>query len=78
MWLEPTGSIGVARVIRAAPDGYTLCTSNWTKPCRRPCDPIPSSARHPEQYVDPVALLSIPPTLLVARKDFPPTRRGSS
>ena len=62
-------TIGVARVIRAAPDGYTLSAGNSTSHVGGP-------AIYPFTYdilndLEPVALLSISPTLLVARKDFP-------
>src|SRR6478735_668361 len=62
-------TIGVARVIRAAPDGYTLSAGNSTSHVGGP-------AIYPFTYdilndFEPVALLSISPTLLVARKDFP-------
>ena len=62
-------TIGVARVIRAAPDGYTLSAGNSTSHVGGP-------AIYPFTYdilndLEPVALLSVSPTLLVARKDFP-------
>ena len=62
-------TIGVARVIRAAPDGYTLSSGNSTSHVGGP-------AIYPFTYdilndLEPVALLSMSPTLLVARKDFP-------
>jgi tripartite-type tricarboxylate transporter receptor subunit TctC len=62
-------TIGVARVIRAAPDGYTLSAGNSTSHVGGP-------AIYPFQYdiladLEPVALLSISPTLLIARRDFP-------
>ncbi len=62
-------TIGVARVIRAAPDGYTLSAGNSTSHVGGP-------AIYPFTYdilndLEPVALLSMSPTLLVARKDFP-------
>ena len=65
MWLERT--IGVARVIRAAPGGYTLSAGNSTSH-------VGGSAIYPFTYdilndLEPVALLSMSPTL-VARKDF--------
>ena len=42
------GTIGMARVARAAPDGYTLSIGQWTHPCRRRRDlsaAIPRPAR---------------------------------
>jgi len=62
-------TIGVARVIRATPDGYTLSAGNSTSHVGGP-------AIYPFQYdiladLEPVALLSISPTMLIARKDFP-------
>jgi tripartite-type tricarboxylate transporter receptor subunit TctC len=62
-------TIGVARVIRAAPDGHTLSAGNSTSHVGGP-------AIYPFTYdilndLEPVALLSISPTMLVARKDFP-------
>src|SRR5262245_258729 len=62
-------TLGVSRVIRAAPDGYTLSSGNSTSHVGGP-------AIYPFQYdiltdLEPVALLSISPTLLIARKDFP-------
>jgi len=62
-------TIGVARVIRAAPDGYTLSAGNSTSHVGGP-------AIYPFQYdiltdLEPVALLSISPTMLIARRDFP-------
>jgi tripartite-type tricarboxylate transporter receptor subunit TctC len=62
-------TIGVARVIRAAPDGYTLSAGNSTSHVGGP-------AIYPFQYdiladLESVALLSISPTLLIARRDLP-------
>jgi tripartite-type tricarboxylate transporter receptor subunit TctC len=62
-------TLGVSRVIRAAPDGYTLSAGNSTSHVGGP-------AIYPFQYniladLEPVALLSISPTMLIARKDFP-------
>jgi tripartite-type tricarboxylate transporter receptor subunit TctC len=62
-------TIGVARVVRAAPDGYTLSAGNSTSHVGGP-------AIYPFTYdilndLEPIALLSMSPTLLVARKDFP-------
>jgi tripartite-type tricarboxylate transporter receptor subunit TctC len=62
-------TIGVARVIRAAPDGYTLSAGNSTSHVGGP-------AIYPFPYdilldLEAIALLSISPTMLIARRDFP-------
>lgn len=63
------GSIGVARVARAAPDGYTLSVGNLSSHVMNgavyalPYDLIADFA--------PVALLSFQPMLIVARKSLP-------
>jgi tripartite-type tricarboxylate transporter receptor subunit TctC len=62
-------TLGVGRVIRAAPDGYTLSAGNSTSHVGGP-------AIYPFQYdiltdLEPVALLSISPTMLIARRNFP-------
>jgi tripartite-type tricarboxylate transporter receptor subunit TctC len=64
-----TGTIGVGRVARAAPDGYTLSLGNNGSH-------ILSSAIYPVQYdlltdFEPVALISAAPLLLAARKTMP-------
>jgi tripartite-type tricarboxylate transporter receptor subunit TctC len=64
------GSIGVARVARAAPDGYTLSIGHWNThvvlgaTMKLPFDPLNDFA--------PIALLADTPIWLVARKDLPP------
>ena len=63
------GSIGVARLARAAPDGYTLGIGNWLSH-------VGASAVYPVQYdvledLAPVSLLTRSPILITARKDFP-------
>jgi tripartite-type tricarboxylate transporter receptor subunit TctC len=63
------GSIGVGRVARAAPDGYTLSVGQWSTHVanaaiyRLPYDTLTDFA--------PVALLSSNPGLIVGRKDLP-------
>jgi tripartite-type tricarboxylate transporter receptor subunit TctC len=62
-------TIGVGRVIRATPDGYTWSAGNSTSHVGGP-------AIYPFTYdiltdLEPVALLSISPTMLVVRRDFP-------
>jgi tripartite-type tricarboxylate transporter receptor subunit TctC len=59
---------GVARVIRAAPDGYTLSAGNSTSHVGGPA--IYPFSHDILNDLEPVALLSMSPTLLVARKDF--------
>jgi tripartite-type tricarboxylate transporter receptor subunit TctC len=63
------GSIGVARVARATPDGYTLCVGNLSSH-------VMNGAVYTLQYdliadFAPVALLSFQPLLIVARKSMP-------
>jgi len=63
------GSIGVARIARATPDGYTLSVGNLSSHVMNgavyalPYDLIADFA--------PVALLSFQPMLIVARKSLP-------
>jgi tripartite-type tricarboxylate transporter receptor subunit TctC len=63
------GSIGVSRVARAAPDGYTIGTGQLTSY-------VFSSAVYNTSYdlqkdFDPVALLTIAPQWLIGRGDLP-------
>jgi tripartite-type tricarboxylate transporter receptor subunit TctC len=63
------GSIGVARVARAVPDGYTLVFGNWASN-------VGSGAVYPVDYdllksFEPVARIADTPLWVVARKDFP-------
>jgi tripartite-type tricarboxylate transporter receptor subunit TctC len=64
------GSIGVARVARAAPDGYTLSIGHWNThvvlgaTMKLPFDVLNDFA--------PIALLADTPIWLVARKDLAP------
>jgi tripartite-type tricarboxylate transporter receptor subunit TctC len=64
-----SGSIGVGRAARAAPDGYTLNLGNWTSH-------VGSPAIYPVSYdivkdFEPVALLPLAPTLIVGKKALP-------
>ena len=64
-----SGGIGVTRVTRAAPDGYTLSMGNWTSHVGGP-------AIYPVQFdilrdLDPVAMLPSAPTIIVARSNMP-------
>jgi tripartite-type tricarboxylate transporter receptor subunit TctC len=63
------GSIGVGRVARAAPDGYTISTGNWSTH-------VANGAIYPLSYdlrtdFEPVSLLPYEPNMIIARKDFP-------
>jgi len=63
------GTIAVGRVVRAAPDGYTLSTGDLTSH-------VSSSAIFPVAYdvlrdLEPVALLSSAPQLFVGKRDTP-------
>ena len=63
------GSIGVGRVARAAPDGYTIVMGIWNTH-------VANAALYELQFdvlkdFDPIALVSDTPMVIVARKDFP-------
>jgi tripartite-type tricarboxylate transporter receptor subunit TctC len=62
------GSIGVGRVARAAPDGYTIDIGQW--------DTHVGSIIYPLTYdlqkdFEPIGLMSVNPQLMIARKGFP-------
>src|SRR5579864_976653 len=64
------GSIGVGRVVRSAPDGYTVGAGNWGSH-------VANVAIYALPYdvlndLDPVSLLPVEPNVIVARKGFPP------
>jgi tripartite-type tricarboxylate transporter receptor subunit TctC len=63
------GTIGVARVVRAAPDGYTIGIGHWSTHVVNP-------AIYPLNFniltdLEPLAYIATNPQLLVTRKDFP-------
>jgi tripartite-type tricarboxylate transporter receptor subunit TctC len=63
------GTIGVGRVARAAPDGYTFLIGQWGTN-------VASGAIYPLQFdllkdLEPVALIATQPFLIVARKTMP-------
>jgi tripartite-type tricarboxylate transporter receptor subunit TctC len=63
------GTIGVGRVARAAPDGYTIGIGQWGTN-------VASGAIYPLQFdlltdFEPVALIATQPFLIVARKSMP-------
>src|SRR5215831_3884503 len=64
------GTLGTARVARAAPDGHTLILGNWNSQ-------MAASAFYPVQYdvvkdFEPISLVSISRLWLVAKIAFPP------
>jgi tripartite-type tricarboxylate transporter receptor subunit TctC len=63
------GTIGVGRVARAAPDGYTLSIGHWATH-------VINAAIYPLQYdvlrdLEPVGMICANPLLVVARASFP-------
>src|SRR5450631_1207242 len=68
------GSLGVGRVARAAPDGYTLIVGQWSTH-------VANAAIYKLPYdtladFQPIALLSNNPGLIVGRKDLPASNLG--
>src|SRR5215831_9318658 len=64
------GSVGVARVARAVPDGYTLSIGHWNTHVV-----LGATMKLPFDVLNdftPIALLADTPIWLVARKDLPP------
>jgi tripartite-type tricarboxylate transporter receptor subunit TctC len=62
------GTIGVGRVARAAPDGYTIDIGQWDTHVGNIIYPLSYDLQKDFQ---PIGLLSINPQLMIARKDFP-------
>jgi tripartite-type tricarboxylate transporter receptor subunit TctC len=63
------GNIGIGRLARAAPDGYTVGIGQWsTHVVNAITYSLPYDVLHD---FEPVALLAITPQLLIARKNFP-------
>jgi tripartite-type tricarboxylate transporter receptor subunit TctC len=63
------GNIGTGRVARAAPDGYTLGIGQWST---HVVNPITYNLPYDVLTdFEPIALLTITPQLIIARKDFP-------
>src|SRR5580704_759067 len=63
------GSIAVARVARAEPDGYTMILGNWTSFVGTPA--VYPVAFDVKNDFAPVALLAFSPLMLVGRKSLP-------
>jgi tripartite-type tricarboxylate transporter receptor subunit TctC len=63
------GNIGVGRLARATPDGYTVGIGQWSTH-------VVNAVTYSLPYdvlndFEPIALLAVTPQLLIARKDFP-------
>jgi len=63
------GTLGVGRVARASPDGYTLSIGHWSTH-------VINAAIYPLQYdvlkdLDPVGMICANPLMVVARSSFP-------
>jgi len=68
------GTIGVGRVARAAPDGYTLSIGHWATH-------VINAAIYPLQYdvlkdLEPVGMISANPLLIVAKTSLPANNLG--
>lgn len=64
-----SGSLGVDRAVRAAPDGYSICLGSWASH-------VVAAAIHPAQYdvvtdFAAVSLIASNPMIIVARKGLP-------
>jgi tripartite-type tricarboxylate transporter receptor subunit TctC len=62
------GSIGVGRIARAAPDGYTIDIGQWDTHVGAIIYPINYDL---QKDFTPIGLLSVNPQLMIARKGFP-------
>jgi tripartite-type tricarboxylate transporter receptor subunit TctC len=63
------GNLGVGRLARSEPDGYTIGIGQWST---HVVNPVTYSLPYNVQTdFEPVALLTITPQLIIARKDFP-------
>ena len=65
------GTIGVTRVARAAPDGYTIGIGHWSTHVVNPA--IYTLTYDILEDFEPLAQIATNPQLVVARKDFPAT-----
>ena len=62
------GTIGVGRVARAAPDGYTIDIGPWDTHVGNIIFPLNYDL---QKDFEPIGLMTINPQLLIARKNFP-------
>jgi tripartite-type tricarboxylate transporter receptor subunit TctC len=64
-----SGNLGVGRVARAAPDGYTFILGSW--PTHVLNAAIFTLPYDPRSDFEPVALIAAQPLFIIARKNFP-------
>ena len=63
------GNLGIGRLARAEPDGYTIGIGQWST---QVVNPVTYTLPYNVQTdFEPIALLTITPQLIIARKDFP-------
>jgi tripartite-type tricarboxylate transporter receptor subunit TctC len=63
------GNLGIGRLARAEPDGYTVGIGQWST---QVVNPVTYTLPYNVQTdFEPIALLTITPQLIIARKDFP-------
>src|SRR6202140_3802905 len=63
------GTVGLGRVARAEPDGYTLLIGQWST---QVVNPVTYNLSYDAANdFAPVALLAVTPQIIIARKDFP-------
>ena len=63
------GNLGIGRLARAAPDGYTIGIGQWST---QVVNPVTYNLPYDVQTdFEPIALLAITPQLIIARKTFP-------
>ncbi|MPZ58335.1 MAG: tripartite tricarboxylate transporter substrate binding protein BugD [Rhizobiales bacterium] len=63
------GNLGIGRLARSAPDGYTVGIGQWSTHVVNAI--TYSLPYHVINDFEPIALLTITPQLIIARKDFP-------
>jgi tripartite-type tricarboxylate transporter receptor subunit TctC len=64
-----SGTVGVGRAVRAAPDGYTVCVGNW--PTHVVNGAMFTLAYDLVEDFEPVALLTSNPYIMLVRKSLP-------
>jgi tripartite-type tricarboxylate transporter receptor subunit TctC len=62
------GNLGIGRLARSEPDGYTVGIGQWST---HVVNPVTYTLPYDVREMEPVALLTITPQLIIARKDFP-------